>query len=81
MSKVGQVLKSKAGKTYLRFEKAVNIAEGEALFISTPAEDIEFLVTSGKITRQEADDKLAKVPSFVLYNIKQVGATVSNSPL
>ena len=61
--RVGQVLKSKAGKTYLKFEKNVTISEGEALFISTP--------------QQEADEKLAKVPGFVLYNIKQVKNNVS----
>lgn len=75
--RVGQVLKSKAGKTYLKFEKNVTISEGEALFISTPQEDINFLLTSGKITQQEADEKLAKVPGFVLYNIKQVKNNVS----
>ena len=75
MSKVGQVLKSKAGKTYLKFEKSISITEGEALFISTPQEDIAFLVEKGKITQEEADLKLSKVPSFVLYNIKQVAGT------
>jgi hypothetical protein len=70
--RVGQALKSKAGKTYLKFEKAVTIGENEALFLSTPAEDIQFLLEAGKITQEEAEIKLAKVPSFVLYNIKQV---------
>lgn len=70
--RVGQVLVSKSGKTYLKFEKNVTISEGEALFISTPQEDINFLLTSGKITQEEADLKLSKVPGFVKYNIKQV---------
>lgn len=76
--KVGQVLKSKGGKTYLKFEKATTIQEGEALFISTPAEDIQFLVETGKLTAAEGEAKLAKVPSFVLYNIKQVSNTGAN---
>jgi len=71
--KVGQVLKSKGGKTYLKFEKNISITEGEALFISTPADDINYLLSSGKITQEEAAEKLNKVPDFVLYNIKQVG--------
>lgn len=70
--RVGQALKSKGGKTYLKFEKDVVIKANEALFLSTPAEDIEYLLNSGTITQEEANLKLAKVPEFVLYNIKQV---------
>lgn len=72
MSRVGQALKSKAGNTYLKFDKAITISEGEALFLNTPQADIQSLVEKGKITQEEADQKLAKVPSFVVYNIKQV---------
>lgn len=72
MARVGQALKSKAGKTYLKFEKNITINEGDALFLSTPEEDINFLVQRGDITPEEAQTKLSKVPEFVLYNIKQV---------
>lgn len=69
--KVGQVLQSKGGKNYLKFEKTVTIQEGEALFLSKPEDDINFLVEAGKITVEEGREKIAKVPSFVLYNIKK----------
>ncbi len=69
--RVGQVLKSKGGNSYLKFEKNVTISEGEALFLSTPQEDIDYLVSSGKLTADEGEARKAKVPDFVRFNIKK----------
>jgi hypothetical protein len=68
--KVGQALKSKEGKTYLKFDKDVNIKAGEAVFLSRPQDDIDYLVSKGELTPQQGEERKAKVPSFVLYNIK-----------
>ena len=68
--KVGQILEAKSGKFYLKVEKDFNAVAGDALFLSTPQEDIAFLLENGKITKEEADLKVSKIPSFVKYNVK-----------
>ena len=68
--RVGQALKSKGGRTYLKFDKQLVINEGDALFLSKPQDDIDYLVSQGKMTVDEGAAKKAKIPEFVLYNIK-----------
>lgn len=75
--KVGQALKSKGGKTYLKFEKTVTLKEGDVLFLSKPSENIDYLVDKGDLTEEEGAAKKAKIPDFVLYNINTKGNTES----
>jgi hypothetical protein len=71
--RVGQALKSKSGVTYLKFDKTVTIEEGETLFLSRPQDDVDYLVENGKITTEEGEARKAKIPDFVIYNIKVRG--------
>lgn len=76
MARVGQALKSKAGKTYLKFDTTVTIKEGETLFLSRPEEDVDHLVDTGKLTKEEGEARKAKIPDFVIYNIKTATSKV-----
>jgi hypothetical protein len=67
--KVGQVLTGKNGGHYIKIEQSVTLTEGDVLFLNKPEETLQRLVAAGTITQAEADAKLAKVPSFVKYNI------------
>lgn len=71
--RVGQALKAKSGKTYLKFDKTVTIGEGETLFLSRPQDDVDYLVETGKLTKEEGEARKAKIPDFVIYNIKSKG--------
>lgn len=68
--KVGQALKSKGGETYLKFEQDVVLKKGDALFLSRPVDDIDYLVKAGKLDKETAEQRKAKIPDFVIYNIK-----------
>lgn len=74
--RVGQMLKSKGGKYYLKFENQENepitIESGDALMLQKPDEQIDRLVELGKITSDEGEAKKAKVPGFVKFNVIQV---------
>ncbi len=67
--RIGQLLVSKAGKEYIKFEKNLTIAEGDALFLSKPSDDIQGLVERGFITSEEATERISRVPEFVKRNI------------
>lgn len=74
--RVGQMLLSKGGRYYLKFENQENepitIESGDALMLQKPADQIDRLVEAGKITEQEAAEKKEKVPAFVKFNVIQV---------
>lgn len=71
--RIGQALKSKSGQTYLKIEQDVTLKKGDALFLTKPADDIDYLVENGKLDKEAGEARKAKIPDFVIYNIKTAG--------
>lgn len=79
--KLGAILEKKDGGVYLKFDTEFNI-EGltlngvpvTSLQIEDPTAKFDRMVAAGKLTEEEADEKAAKVPSFVLFEVQVVTA-------
>lgn len=69
--RIGQILNSKAGTPYIKLDNDVTLKKGDVLFLNKPADEIQNAVERGKLTQEQADAKIAKVPDFVRYNINQ----------
>lgn len=75
--KVGAILEKKDGGVYLKFDTEFNL-EGltlngvpvKSIEIEDPTAKFDRMVAAGKLTEQEADEKAAKVPSFVLFEVQ-----------
>jgi hypothetical protein len=67
--RVGQVLNSKAGKPYIRIDKAVTLNEKDVLFLNRPQDEIDSAVERGKLTKEQGEAKKSKVPDYVRFNI------------
>lgn len=74
--RVGQMLQAKNGNYYLKFEtkdkEPIVIEDGEAIFMDKPEEMFNRMLELGKISEQEAQEKIAKVPGFVKFNLTKV---------
>jgi methionine salvage enolase-phosphatase E1 len=71
MAKIGEALKSKAGKTYLKVKKDVSLKADDVLFLSDPRDYVERLKSQGEITPEEATVRLTRIPAFHIYDIIQ----------
>ena len=49
----------------------ITINEGDRLFLNRPADDIQGLVELGYITQEQADTRIAALPSFLEFNVVQ----------
>ena len=75
--KVGAILEKKDGGVYLKFDTEFNI-EGltlngvpvKAIEVEDPTAKFDRMVAAGKLTEEEADEKAAKVPSYVLFEVQ-----------
>lgn len=75
--KVGAILEKKDGGVYLKFDTEFPL-EGltfngqpvKSIDIEDPTAKFDRMVASGKISEAEADEKAAKVPSFVLFEVQ-----------
>jgi hypothetical protein len=70
-----EVKKSDEGKEYLQFIKNsdyVNIevngvnVNGKSIYLNDPAEKFEIMLENGQITEEEAEEKIAKIPEYIL---------------
>ena len=73
MPRVGQILTSKKGVSYIKIDDKLTenlvLEPGQALFLSNPADDVDGLVSIGKLTAEEGEARKARIPSFVKKNI------------
>jgi hypothetical protein len=70
--RVGQILNNKAGdKYYFKADADIVLKKGDVLWLNKPVDDINGAVERGKLTREQADAKIAKIPNFVKYNVNQ----------
>lgn len=78
--KFGQVLKSKKGTDYIKindYDKVVIMVDGKrvngaSIFFSDPVENIKSLQEKGFITEAEAEQRIEKLPDFVLEDLTLV---------
>lgn len=70
-----EIKKNDQGEEYIQFVKKseyVNIevngvnVNGKAIYINDPAEKFEIMLENGIITEEEADEKIGKIPEYIL---------------
>lgn len=70
-----EIKKSDDGSEYIQFVKNTDYVDirvngvqvnGKYLYINDPAEKFDKMVEAGKLTDDEADEKVAKIPEYVL---------------
>lgn len=72
--RVGQINEPKSGgRVYIKIDKTITLNEGDVLFLSKPAEEVDYLVEQGKLTLEAGEERKAKIPKFVKYNINTKG--------
>jgi len=55
-------------QTKLKIDKDVTLKAGDVIFFNTVRKELLSLVKNGLITQQQADERLSKIPDFVLAN-------------
>jgi hypothetical protein len=75
--KVGAILEKKDGGVYLKFDTefqldglTFNGLPVKAIEIEDPTAKYDRMVAAGKMSEADADEKAAKVPSFVLFEVQ-----------
>lgn len=68
-TKVGSLRKSKAGGLYIKVDADVSLKKDSALNLQDPRKSIQRGVESGKMTQDEADTKIAKVPDYIRFDV------------
>lgn len=68
--KIGAILKSKnSNGFYIKVDESVSLAKGQIINVQNPRERVQSLMDTGKISTQEAEIRLAKIPDFVRYEL------------
>ena len=78
-NKMGAILEKKDGGVYLKLDADFDIGrlslDGKpvkSFQIEDPTAKYDRMVASGKMTEADADEKAAKVPSYVLFEVQVV---------
>ena len=70
-----EVKKGDDGNEYVQFTKNSDYVDikingvsvnGKTIYLNDPADKYDRMVDSGKLTEEEADEKIAKIPEYVL---------------
>lgn len=64
---VGTLRKSKKGGLYLKITEAIE--SGASITLRKPQDSIEALLTRGFITEEQAEERLAKIPEYIKYEL------------
>ncbi len=68
-NKVGAIKKSQKGSLYIDVQSAVELKMGQRLQLQNPRESIDRLVKSGKLEEAVGEERKAKIPEFVKYDV------------
>lgn len=68
LNNVGQILESKAGKLYIKFDEDLEIKKGDTLVMKNHADEIQKSVEEGRLSEDFAQELLEKT-SFVKYKL------------
>lgn len=66
---VGEILTSKAGKLYVKIKEDITLEANSTLMIQDPRVSLEEAVNAGRMTEEQATERLAKIPDFVRYQL------------
>lgn len=70
-----EVKQGEDGKEYLQFTKNSDYVDiqvngvsvnGKTIYVNDPAEKFEIMVKNGQMTEEEAEEKVSKIPDYVL---------------
>lgn len=64
---VGSLRKGKTGNLYLKIDG--DIKTGEVVQLQDPRKKIAAAVEAGRMTQDEADTRLAKIPDYIKYDL------------
>jgi hypothetical protein len=65
---IGKLMKSKAGKLYIKFDKGVKFEEGDTIVMKKKSDELESSLEAGKIN-QETYERLSESLSFIKYTL------------
>jgi hypothetical protein len=68
-TRVGSLRKGKTGNLYIKLEKDVTLTATDVLQLQDPRKVQKTLVEKGKISAEEADARIAKIPEYVRYDV------------
>jgi hypothetical protein len=66
---VGEILVSKKNSLYVKIKQDVTLPAGTQLMIQDPRVKVQEAVDAGRLTEEQGEERLAKIPSFVKYNL------------
>lgn len=66
---VGEILTSKAGKMYVKFKEDVTLSANSTLMIQDPRISLGEAVSAGRLTEEQAEERMSKIPEFHRYNL------------
>lgn len=75
---IGAVMTGKDGNSYILVSKDVRLTingkdfTGKYINLNSPADKYKFMAKSGKITSDEAADKISKIPEYVKKEVVAV---------
>jgi len=69
---VGEVRKGKDDKFYLKATSDITLKKGESLSLRKPDEKYDVFVKLGKMEEDEAEERKAKIPSYIKYEAVHV---------
>ena len=68
---VGSIRMSQKEKLYIKIDDASQIKDGDALQIEKPEDKLRRLHELGYITDEQLEDRIAKLPEWLKYEISQ----------
>lgn len=68
-TKVGSLRKSKAGGLYIKVDADVSLKKDSALNLQDPRKGYTRSVESGKMSQEQADEKISKIPDYIRFDV------------
>ncbi len=68
-NKVGSLRKSQKGGLYIKLDADVTLTKGTSLSLQDPRKSIQGLADQGKITSDQASERLSKLPEYIKYDV------------
>jgi hypothetical protein len=67
--RVGEILVSKQGKAYVKIKEDVTLQKDMVLQMQDPRDRIHKAVEAGRMTEEQAEERLSKIKDFVKYEL------------
>lgn len=71
-TQIGSLRKSKKGGLYIKVDADVSLKKDAALQLQDPRKKLDEAVAAGRMEQGEADEKKAKIPDYIRYNVVNV---------